>query len=922
MARNKKYFLARKILLGMMAASVLYGGAFVSQAEAVVSDEISGGFDGEAHDKKLVFDEDGKIDRTNSNLSGTYYDAIDIKLSTTPAEVKFNIRGGYSEYGSYTVTNNYVELNKSSLSGSHVIENVYGGYHANGDVTSNKVVINKGDDFKTYKIMGGYTIVGNSASKNEVIINNGTFNGDGTHDMYIVGGYSPKDATLNKVTINGGTFNNSYGVFIYGGEAGNGTATDNEVIITGGTFVGTSKIIGGMVSGNNPESITSGNKVNISGTTNITSSAICGGSNYNGTVSSNEVNITSGTLKVNSIFGGYLTSIGKIAEKNSVIITGGKVVAGQIYGGAAGAGIAKGNSVTIGGGAEVKGEFGGCYIYGGFADGEGGRAEGNTVTIGADLKNAYIYGGYGSKDAIGNKVIVKSGNISSEITGGYSNKGIASGNTLVLEGGTIESYTISGGRSSSGETTGNIVELRGTKVIGSVQGGEGPNAHDNIIKVYAGDLSAALLNSDKIEIHGKDLNIQHITDFNQLDFYIPKDAAAGDTLVNITGEDGTSLAEGTKVNAGVETGSNLAKGDIITLLKDEAGITNKGAITGKLTEGVSLEYDLDIAVNPNDITATIKSGGSGGMKSDTKSFAETGMASLAILNESADFIATGVMTRAQQDAEAANSSEMTPSFSAGGGKYRLNSGSHVDSKTYNMNLAFAKEVKNSKGKLMFAPFIEYGRGSYDSYLDNGVHGFGNSSFWGIGMMARQTNDDGFYYEGAIHGGNVKSDYDTNSLHDSAGKTPSYDRSNMFYAAHVGVGKVLTISEGNKLDYYGKLLYSHQNSSGATLGTGEHYDFGAIDSVRMLLGTKFTHAINNSSSIYAGVAWQQEFSGSSKARWRGMETDAPTLKGATGIMELGYTIKPDNSPVAIDLGLNGKIGKQKGFGVNAKIEWSF
>ena len=52
----------------------------------------------------------------------------------------------------------------------------------------------------------------------------------------------------------------------------------------------------------------------------------------------------------------------------------------------------------------------------------------------------------------------------------------------------------------------------------------------------------------------------------------------------------------------------------------------------------------------------------------------------------------------------------------------------------------------SSGKLLIAPVIEYGRGSYDSYLDNGTHGDGDAHFWGAGLMAKQLNDDGLYYE--------------------------------------------------------------------------------------------------------------------------------------------------------------------------------
>ena len=699
-------------------------------------------------------------------------------------------------------------------------------------------VINKGDNFKTVKIRGGWTPIGDSASENEVIINNGTFN-NGVYTQYITGGSAVSSATSNKVTINKGTFNNDEGLFIYGGQAGNvGTASDNCVEINDGNFV---------------------------------KSCICGGQAGDGGVANNNC------VKIN---GGNF--VGDDASGSAIFgasISGLSVVNGS----------ANNNSVEINGGTFDGATFNPYRIAAAF----GSDCNNNRVTINnGEFRNVYI-------GTVGGTEIVPGTNY------------------IDIKGGTFKEN----------------VRLDGSMGLNSI-----------------------------LNIYKKDVTVAEVNGFTDINFYLPDNVVNNDTMLTVTETlypliiDDVDEYDYVNVNgrnvkyinvkAGVSGSAALNTGDKVTLLNytgedasdDETRDTATDAIEhaklGTLTVGVSADYDLILSKNADNtqIVATVgevrkknnnnNNKKSTGMKPDTKSMVETGMASLAMLNEGADLLATGVMSRAQQDAEAANSSEMTPSFSIGGGKYRLNSGSHVDSKTYNMNLSFAKEIKNSKGKLMLAPFIEYGRGSYDSYLDNGVHGFGDSSFWGVGVMARQTNEDGLYYEGAIHGGNVKTDYDTNSLHDAIGRTPSYDRSNMFYAAHVGIGKVQTISEGNTLDYYGKLFYSHQNSSGATLGTGEHYDFGTIDSVRMLLGAKFTHAINDSSSIYAGAAWQQEFSGSASARWRGMETDAPTLKGATGIMELGYTVKPDNSPVAIDLGVNGKFGKQKGFGVNAKFEWGF
>ena len=65
-------------------------------------------------------------------------------------------------------------------------------------------------------------------------------------------------------------------------------------------------------------------------------------------------------------------------------------------------------------------------------------------------------------------------------------------------------------------------------------------------------------------------------------------------------------------------------------------------------------------------------------------------------------------------------------------------------------------------------------------------------------MAKQTNDNGFYYEGSLRAGKLSTDY--KSKENSSNK---YDTDSTYYAAHVGLGKILKLNEKNTLDYYGK-----------------------------------------------------------------------------------------------------------------------
>ena len=149
----------------------------------------------------------------------------------------------------------------------------------------------------------------------------------------------------------------------------NGNATDNSVVISGGTVTGS--VYGGCADNN-----ATGNSVNISGGT------------------------------VRDVYGGWAT-VGN-ATGNSVSISGGTV--SRVYGGEARNGDATDNSVVISGGT-VRGN-----VYGGFVDvSEGGIVKGNasnntiTLSAAADVSQAALYGGYvfGGGDAVSdNRLII------------------------------------------------------------------------------------------------------------------------------------------------------------------------------------------------------------------------------------------------------------------------------------------------------------------------------------------------------------------------------------------------------------------------------------------------------------------------------------------------------------------------------------
>ncbi len=155
-------------------------------------------------------------------------------------------------------------------------------------------------------------------------------------------------------------------------------------------------------------------------------------------------------------------------------------------------------------------------------------------------------------------------------------------------------------------------------------------------------------------------------------------------------------------------------------------------------------------------------------------------------------------------------------------------------------------------------------------------------------------------------------------------TATYDSSSAYYGAHIGIGKVSKLTDTTSADVYAKLLYTHQQGDSAVMaGSGETYDFNAVDSTRARVGARLSKDYSTRATAYVGTAYEYEFDGEPTATVKGFSTLAPSIKGGSGMLELGYSLKPKaaNDPT-IDLSLQGWLGKKEGFTTNVNFMWKF
>jgi outer membrane autotransporter protein len=175
----------------------------------------------------------------------------------------------------------------------------------------------------------------------------------------------------------------------------------------------------------------------------------------------------------------------------------------------------------------------------------------------------------------------------------------------------------------------------------------------------------------------------------------------------------------------------------------------------------------------------------------------------------------------------------------------------------------------------------------------------------------------------VRGGRVTSDY--KGAMKGIGET-RYDSGSNYWAAHLGVGKAFQINAKNTLDGYLKYFYSHQAGEDITvqfpgLAIDGRMNFDSVDSHRVRLGARLTHRINEKNSFYGGLAYQYEFGGDARAHYDGNMTPSPSVKGSSGMLDLGWQVKPGVIPVTIDLGVTGWFGKQRGVTAGLQAIWS-
>ncbi len=538
---------------------------------------------------------------------------------------------------------------------------------------------------------------------------------------------------------------------------------------------------------------------------------------------------------------------------------------------------------------------------------------GNTLFI-DEVVNGSVMGSKinTSNDVSGNKITVLNTTVNGSVIGGvagWNNPGIpvtVYDNTVIIDNSTVTGDAMGGYGSSGGSARDNLLVLRnGAKIMGGASPGK-----DGTLRIEGAGNTAGL-----ISISGSTGKYQFVMD----------GVRAGDTMIRIDYAYDTSLND-----ANFElTGSpgSLGMGEKISL------VTNAGAgnIISTLTnthfsgQGMSLTYDMELGVDATgkslDLTVV-----SASISDQTKAVAESRLAGAALINQGMDLASEAGLASAKSSLKGNNNMAVFGAMAGGSSKY--NTGSSVKVDGVSLMAGVGRHFTTTNGDLMGGVFFEAGYGdlnTHNSFSTGTVKGSGDSKYYGAGLMARydvtSTAMKGTYLEGSLHVGRVKTNWDSSDMVGADGKVNN-DTSNMYYGLHAGLGYVWNLTNQANLDLYGKYYWSHQGSDSTTVGK-DLYHFDSTDSHRTRLGGRLNLNLTETVRPYLGVAWEHEFDGESNAQVYGFDVAAPTLKGDSGIFELGFSFKPvKNDNVTFDLGLQAYTGVREGVAGTAQFNYKF
>ena len=850
-----------------------------------ISGIVGGASQDNSADSNAVYINGGNVSSTVYGGSSYYGEAYNNTVNISGGSVTGEVRGGWSFSGS-------ANGNTVNISGGSVSNTVYGVYSFGGSANGNIVNISGGS--VTGDVRGGASYSG-SANGNIVNISGGSVTGD------VYGGNSSfgDSANDNIVNISGSADVNNAN--LYGSNKTN--ATGNTLTINGwkgnnGSGDCTVKSL------NNFESINFDNLINLAGNTNFT---VTDTVNNVGNVNINSIgagdygyNYTkSVTLNIDS----DLTNINKASDIDDTkkYYTSDRVNADGLF-------VNKYSHISVdknGNTVNIRATVEKSALTGTFVDADGtiyGNTNGTPKDKTDDIFTLTIGDGFEANTDVvaGAYAVNKTDGTAQTATGGSVN----------ISGYTDWIGTVYAGYSESGSVNDNTINIAaGTKATQMTL--KGYNNDSN-----ADGNAASSHNNNTLNITGNGSVFKGIENFETINFNnvaLNNDAALSLISANLNG---TTL--NVKSLAG---GNNFKAGDTVTLIESESAI--KGT-----ADGITLANEIITAGVAQDLT--VSAGQSGDNKIDltitdvklnsqTNLAAQTRAASAAFVNQGTDLISDSLDTISRDD------NYGVKTFAAVHGnrsKYDVADDIKINGWSTIVGVGNADKFDNGS-EFSWGVFYENGSGNYrtyNSFNNEFFRGDGSLVYNGGGIAARYENKNGVYTEGSLRAGMLKNELD-NAMRDVNGSY-GYETESAYYGAHIGIGKIISLSDSSDLDIYGKFFHTYTEGDSVTIAD-DKFDFDSITSDRLRVGARITSNKENKFSTYYGLAYEYEFNGDADMTAQGLRADTQSLQGSSVMAEVGFNYQPTpDSPWSFDLNMRGYTGERQGGSFNVQATYTF
>ena len=563
-------------------------------------------------------------------------------------------------------------------------------------------------------------------------------------------------------------------------------------------------------------------------------------------------------------------------------------------------------------------------VYSGY----GVNANSNKVTLNNGSSAAYVAGGYSNSEkgetTNGNTVTISESSVE-KVYGGYSFYGSANNNIVIIYNSVVyDDYypsSVIGGYAPQGKgATGNIVKIIGNSDIenANIYGGRSDSGNTNVIDVFTGNI---------LTLDGWSGSVKGVYNFSDIDFNNINWVNDGPVL-NITENTETDSLANTNINIkGINFagGAELNAGESMTIISNNNSGKNLGIGTGKVdalsnfTAGVAIEGTgtAEVASDGNSVKYTL---------TEVKHLdqidlvAENRAVAAAFVNQGTDLISDSLDTISRED------NYGVKTFAAVHGnrsKYDVNSDIKINGWSTIVGVGNADKFDNGS-EFSWGVFYENGSGNYRTYNTFNNEFFrGDSSlvYNGGGIAARYTNKNGVYTEGSLRAGMLKSDMD-NALRDGAGNFYGYESESAYYGAHIGIGKIISLSESSDLDVYGKFFHTYTEGDSFKVANDE-FEFDSINSDRLRIGARITSNKENKFSTYYGLAYEYEFNGDADMTAQGLKAPTQSLQGSSIMAEVGFNYQPTpTSPWSFDLNMRGYTGERQGGSFNVQATYTF